>query len=142
MNRATLSLLLLSASAFAATLQAQSLTIINTTPPPADARFAIIQGTVSIFQAVLKLDRYTGQVWNFSHGVGPWKPMKVVGLPTIAAPKTARFQMLWLFGGQGTSKQTLLDCHTGQTWQLGGVDEWRPDGEPKPDGGDAAEATK
>jgi hypothetical protein len=117
---------LLLAVLFASAAAGQQLAIVNTTPPPTDARFAIIQGTVGFYSARFKLDRYTGQVWA-SNG-GAWKPMKVAELPVIATPRTPRFQMLWLFGAQNTSTQILLDCQTGKTWQLE-PDGWKLDQE-------------
>ena len=101
-------LTLLLALAFAIGAPAQTIGIVNSTPQPSDARFAIIQGTAGLYQARFKLDRYTGQIWQADSG--PWKPMKIVDLPAILAPKSPRFQMFWLFGAQGTSSQILLDC--------------------------------
>jgi hypothetical protein len=120
-------LTLLLALGFATGAPAQTIGIVNSTPQPSDARFAIIQGTAGLYQARFKLDRYTGQIWQADSG--PWKPMKIVDLPAIPAPKSPRFQMFWLFGAQGTSSQILLDCQTGRTWQLR-VDTWQPDQEP------------
>ena len=120
---------------FSAAASAQTIPIVNSTPQPADARFAIIQGLAGLYQARFKLDRYTGQIWQAD--TNAWKPIKVTDLPAIpAVPKSPRFQMLWLFGAQGTSTQILLDCQTGRTWQLNGKATWEPDkesGDEKPE---------
>jgi hypothetical protein len=88
------------------------------TTAPSNARFEIVQSELAA-KWTFQLDRFTGQVWQLvktKEDDDAWHNLKVIGLPQIAAPARARFQ---IFASGIAAKFTfLLDTETGKTWVL------------------------
>jgi len=118
---------------FTLTLFADDSTRTVASAAPANARFQIVQSEI-VAKGTFKLDRFTGQVWQFvldSEGVSIWSSMKIDGAgqnnaiaPTSTSP---RFQIF--LSGIAFKFTYLLDTVTGVCWQLVGSstsnDSWQ-----------------
>ena len=93
----------------------------QTTMPPADARYEILQSPLAA-RWTFRLDRYTGRVYQLvkmQEGGAAWEPMLVEGIPEISRPDRPRFVIFT--SGLAARHTFLMDSDTGQTWMLGTV---------------------
>jgi hypothetical protein len=90
----------------------------QSTSTPPNARYEIVQSELTA-KWTFRLDRYTGHVWQLVRAPdesNAWEAVKVISLPTIAAPLVPRFQ---IFASGLAAKFTfLIDTLSGQTWTL------------------------
>lgn len=90
---------------------------------PSDARYEIVQSPLAA-KWTFRLDRYTGQVYQFvkmenNELFVVWEAMPVEGLYDIPEPNRPRFV---IFSSGIAARHTfLMDSDTGQTWMLGTV---------------------
>ena len=108
----------LSVAASAALGQTQNSEVHQSTSPPPNARFEIVQSELAA-KWTFRLDRFTGHVWQLvktKTDDDAWEAMKVVDLPPIVNPTMPRFQ---IFESGIAAKFTfLIDTLSGQTWTL------------------------
>jgi hypothetical protein len=85
---------------------------------PANGRYEIVQSAVLRSRAFM-LDRFTGSVMELVSGGANglrWELMRVVGRDSTIAPKTPRFQIVFL--SNPLESMFLLDCETGRSWEF------------------------
>jgi len=90
----------------------------QSTTPPQGARFEIVQSELAA-RWTFKLDRFTGQVFQFSktkEGDSAWQEMGVAGRSSGLQATRARFQIFT--SGIAARFTFLIDTDTGKTWQL------------------------
>jgi hypothetical protein len=90
----------------------------QSTTAPTDARFEVVQSEIAAKWTFL-LDRFTGHVWQLvvtANNGNAWESVRIIGLPTIAAPSAPRFQIFE--SGIAAKFQFLLDTVSGKTWTL------------------------
>ena len=90
----------------------------QTTTPPLDARFEIVQSQLAA-KWTFRLDRYTGyihQLVKTPDGGNAWEPMLVQGISEISNPGRPRFVIFT--SGLAARHTFLIDSDTGQTWTL------------------------
>jgi hypothetical protein len=111
----TVSLLLV----FGLTLRAQEPSDIHQqTVAPSSARFEIVQSELAA-KWTFRLDRFTGHVAQLVHNKddeNAWEEMRVIGIPYIASPTRARFQIFT--SGLAARHTFLIDTDTGKTWVI------------------------
>jgi hypothetical protein len=90
----------------------------QTTTPPPNARFEIIQSTIAA-RLTFRLDRYTGRVWELvktKEDDNLWQETRSYDRSQIAAPTRARFQLFT--SGIAARHTFLLDTDSGRSWVL------------------------
>lgn len=91
---------------------------------PNNMRHEIIQAKFQSWNITLRLDKYTGRVFNLTAcpqrsfiGTGPcWKETTVIELPKPGNDNAVKFQIF--AQGEGGKSLMLINNITGQTWQL------------------------
>ena len=103
--------------------------IHQTTTPPSDARFEIVQSPLAA-KWTFRLDRYTGRVYQLVKTQGDgvaWETMLFLGGPEASKPMRPKFVIF--SSGLAARHTFLMDSDTGQTWILTnilGVPGWQP----------------
>ena len=90
----------------------------QTTTPPTDARFEIVQSQLAA-KWTFRLDRYTGHIHQLvktRDGGTAWEAMFVEGIPELSSPNKPRF--LIFTSGLAARHTFLMDTETGKTWVL------------------------
>jgi hypothetical protein len=88
------------------------------TVAPTNARFEIVQSELAA-KWTFRLDRFTGHVAQLTHNKDDedmWEEMRVIGIPYIASPTRARFQIFT--SGLAARHTFLIDTDTGKTWVI------------------------
>src|SRR5262245_55244528 len=86
------------------------------TTPPANARFEIVQSEL-LARLTFRLDRFTGRVAQLvrtDDDGSAWEDTEVKGLPSLAQPARARFQLFT--SGLAARHTFLIDTENGKTW--------------------------
>jgi hypothetical protein len=104
---------------FGVNLHAQQTSDIHQqTVAPSNARFEIVQSELAA-KWTFRLDRFTGRVAQLTHNTNDeniWEEMSVIGIPFIASPTRARFQIFT--SGLAARHTFLIDTDTGKTWVI------------------------
>ena len=90
----------------------------QTTTPPTDARFEIVQSQLAA-KWTFRLDRYNGQIHllvKTLNGGTAWEAMLVEERPELPRPTKPRF--LVFTSGLAARHTFLMDTETGKTWVL------------------------
>ena len=90
----------------------------QTTTPPADARFEIVQSQLAA-KWTFRLDRYTGRVHQLvktQDGEMAWETMMVEGMTEFSKANKPRF--IIFTSGLASRHTFLMDAETGKTWVL------------------------
>lgn len=93
----------------------------QTTMPPSDARFEIVQSQLAA-KWTFRLDRYTGRVYQLvktRDDGNVWESMPVEGIADISKSNRPRFVIFT--SGLAARHTFLMDSNTGQTWKLGTI---------------------
>ena len=97
---------------------AQDVNINVQTTTPTDARYQIVQSTITM-RDTYRLDTHSGRISRLVRSSNDdliWEEMIVWSRPTVQNPSKPRFQIF--LSGITARGSYLIDTKTGQTWQV------------------------
>jgi hypothetical protein len=115
-------------TAASASAEAQEVSQHQQTTTPPNARFEVLSSQL-VARLTFRLDRFTGRIAQLvktKDDDNTWEQMEVVGLPNVAQPSRARFQLFT--SGIAARYTFLIDTDTGDSWVIVTSKRRAPDG--------------